>query len=53
MEMGRGMLLLLCPLLIALTVLMSLGWTVLAVLAGWGWVGKRLLRAMSRGVHKY
>jgi hypothetical protein len=51
MEIVLGMLILLAPLLVILTVLASLGWLVLAVLASLGWLGKRLLRATGWGGH--
>jgi hypothetical protein len=50
MEIVLGLLLLLGPLLVVLTVLASVGWLVLAVLASLGWVGKRLVRATERVV---
>jgi hypothetical protein len=51
MEIVLGMLILLAPLLVILTVLASLGWLVLAVLASLGWLGKRLLRVTGWGAH--
>ena len=50
MTIALGIVVLLCPLLVVLTVLASLGWLGLAVLAGLGWLGKRLLRATVRVV---
>jgi hypothetical protein len=50
MTIALGLVALLWPLLVVLTVLASLGWLGLAVLAGMGWVGKRLLRATLRVV---
>lgn len=49
MDIILGLLVLLAPLLVVLTVLASLGWLALAVFAGVGWVGKQLLR-LTRGV---
>jgi hypothetical protein len=45
MEIAFGVVLVGWPLLVGLVVLASLGWLVLAVLAGLLWVGKGLLRA--------
>jgi len=50
MTIALGIVVLLWPLLVVLTVLASLGWLGLAVLAGLGWLGKRLLRAAVRVV---
>jgi hypothetical protein len=44
MELALGVVLLVWPLLVVLVVLASLGWLVLAVLAGMLWVGEGLLR---------
>jgi hypothetical protein len=50
MEIMFGLALVLAPLLVVLTVLGSLGWLAIAVFAGVGWVGKRLLRLTERTV---
>jgi hypothetical protein len=50
MEIIIGLALLLVPLLVVLTVLASLGWLLLAVGAGLGWVGKGFLRITERTV---
>jgi hypothetical protein len=49
MTIALGLVVLLWPLLVVLTVLASLGWLVLAVLASLGWIVQRLLRATVRG----
>jgi hypothetical protein len=45
MEIVLGLMFLLGPLLVVLTVLASLGWLVLAALASLLWIWQRLLRA--------
>jgi hypothetical protein len=50
MELVLGLVVLLVSLLVVLTVLASLGWLVLAVLAGLLWIGRCLLRAAVRVV---
>jgi hypothetical protein len=50
MTIVLGLVALLWPLLVVLTVLASLGWIALAVLASLGWVVQRLLRATVRVV---
>jgi len=47
MEIALGIVIVVWPLLAGLVVLASLGWLVLAVLAGMLWVGQRLLRAAT------
>jgi len=48
MEIGLDLVILLGFLLVVLVVVGSLGWLVLAGLAGMLWVGKQLLRATVR-----
>jgi hypothetical protein len=50
MAIVLGLVVLLTPLLVVVTVLASLAWLVLAVLASLAWVGKHLLRATERVV---
>jgi hypothetical protein len=45
-----GFVVLMVPLLVGLTVVLSLGWVVLAVTACLGWLAHSLLRAMRRVV---
>ena len=45
-----GFVVLMVPLLVGLTVVLSLGWVVLAVAACLGWLAQSLLQAMMRVV---
>jgi hypothetical protein len=43
-----GLVVLLVPLLVVLTVVMSLGWLVLAGLTSVGWIAQRVVQIMAR-----